>query len=82
MFGYKHSKAMKFYGQYIRCLRDSYYEEYLENFKVDMNVFILLKNELSLNFLRSTENLVATVKLAIRLYVQEAEKERANEERL
>ena len=47
-----------------------------------MNIFLMLKNELSLHFLREQENLVATVKCAIRLHISEAERERANEERL
>ena len=80
MFGYKHFKSMKFYGQFIRCLRDSY-EQRLDDLKVNMNQFMLLKNELSLNFLRNRENLVATVKCAIRIHISEAERERANEEK-
>jgi hypothetical protein len=32
-----------------------------------MNYFLLLKNELSLNFLRQTDNIVQTVRLAAKL---------------
>lgn len=45
-----------------------------------MNFFLLLKNELSLNFLRQTENIVQTVKLALRVYASEDEKNRLHEE--
>jgi len=36
-----------------------------------MNYFLLLKNELSLHFLRNTQNLVQTVKSALRIYAQD-----------
>lgn len=42
---------MKFYGQLLRCLRDCY-EQRFEQLNIDMNFFLLLKNELSLHFLR------------------------------
>ena len=45
-----------------------------------MNFFLLLKNELSLHFLRQTENIVSTVKLALKVYANEDEKNRVNEE--
>ena len=51
-----------------------------EQLNIDMNFFLLLKNELSLHFLRQTENIVATVKLALKIYVNESEKTRAAEE--
>lgn len=51
-----------------------------EQLNIDMNFFLLLKNELSLNFLRQTENIVQTVKLALRVYASEDEKNRLNEE--
>ena len=28
MFGYKHHRAMKFYGQLLRCLRDCYEQRF------------------------------------------------------
>lgn len=80
MFGYKHNRAMKFYGQLLRCLRDCY-EQRFEQLNIDMNFFLLLKNELSLHFLRDTENIVATLKSAIRIYASEAERERGDEEK-
>mmetsp|Transcript_42043 Transcript_42043/g.55409 ORF Transcript_42043/g.55409 Transcript_42043/m.55409 type:complete len:87 (+) Transcript_42043:1278-1538(+) len=70
---------MKFYGQLLRCLRDCY-EQRFEQLNIDMNFFLLLKNELSLHFLRQTENVLATVKTAIRVYASENERERASEE--
>lgn len=45
-----------------------------------MNFYLLLKNELSLHFLRQTENIVATLKSAIRLYASDDERNRAGEE--
>jgi len=79
VFGYKHHRSMKFYGQLLRCLRDCY-EQRFEQLNIDMNFFLLLKNELSLHFLRQTENVLATVKTAIRVYASENERERASEE--
>jgi hypothetical protein len=38
-----------------------------------MNYFLLLKNELSLAFLRKFDNVVATVKSAIKLYAAKDE---------
>ena len=79
MYGYKHHRAMKFYGQLLRCLRDCY-EQRFEQLNIDMNFFLLLKNELSLHFLRQTENIVSTVKASIRIYASENERDRATEE--
>ena len=79
MFGYKHQRAMKFYGQLFRCLRDCY-EQRFEQLNIDMNFFLLLKNELSLHFLRQTENIVMTLKTAIRIYGSENERDRTQEE--
>ena len=70
---------MKFYGQLLRCLRDCY-EQRFEQLNIDMNFFLLLKNELSLHFLRQTENIVSTVKASIRIYASENERDRATEE--
>ena len=41
-----------------------------------MNFFLLLKNELSLAFLRNYENVIATVKSAIKIYASEEEQNR------
>jgi hypothetical protein len=41
-----------------------------------MNTFLLLKNELSLVFLRNQDNIVATVKSAIKLYATQEEANR------
>ena len=38
-----------------------------------MNSFLLLKNELSLSFLRNMDNIVATLKTAIKLYASQEE---------
>ena len=79
IFGYKHSKSMKFYGQLLRCLRACYECKY-DQLNIDMNFFLLLKNELSLAFLRNTDNLVSAVKSAVRIYAAEDENERKGEE--
>ena len=42
---------LKFYAQLLRCLKDCY-EMKFEQLNIDMNFFLLLKNELSLHFLR------------------------------
>lgn len=67
MFGFKHHRSMKYYGQLLRCLRDCY-EQRFEQLNIDMNFFLLLKNELSLNFLRQTDNIMGTVKAALRIH--------------
>ena len=41
-----------------------------------MNNFLLLKNELSLAFLRNQDNIVSTVKSAIKLYATQEENNR------
>ena len=51
MYGYKHHRSMKYFAQLLRCLRDCY-EQRFEQLNIDMNFFLLLKNELSLHFLR------------------------------
>lgn len=38
-----------------------------------MNYFLLLKNELSLAFLRKFENIISTVKSAIKIYASQEE---------
>lgn len=79
LFGYKHKKAIKFYGQLLKCLKDCY-EQKFEQLNIDMNFFLLLKNELSLHFLRNTENVVSTLKSAIRIHAAEDEKDRVADE--
>ena len=78
-FGYKHHKTLKFYGQLLRCLRDCYQQKF-EQLNIDMNFFLLLKNELSLDYLRNHENILSTVKAAIRIHAQEDEEGRKEEE--
>ena len=79
MFGYKHDKALKFYGSLLRCMRDCY-ESRFEQLNIDMNFFLLLKNELSLAFLRNQENIVNTLKCAIRIWASEDEANRKPDE--
>lgn len=66
-FGYKHFKAQKFYAYLLRCLKCCYEGKY-EQLNIDLNFFLLLKNELSLFFLRNEENTLATLKSAIHIY--------------
>lgn len=51
IYGYKHPKVLKFYATLLKCLKDCY-EMKFEQLNIDMNFFLLLKNELSLHFLR------------------------------
>ena len=67
VFGYKHPKVMKFMALLLRCLKDCIDGRH-DQLNLDMNSFLLLKNELSLAFLRNMDNIVATVKAAIKLY--------------
>ena len=46
-----------------------------------MNYFLLLKNELSLAFLRKFDNVVVTVKTAIKLYASKDEATRGEVEK-
>ena len=72
VFGYKHPKALKFLGFVLRCLKDCC-EQKFEQLNVDMNYFLLLKNEISLGFLRKFENAISTVKSAIKIYASQEE---------
>jgi hypothetical protein len=69
-YGYKHIKTMKFYSSLLLCLRDCYESKY-EQLNIDMNYFLLLKNELSLGFLRNTSNLTNVLRSAIKIYADE-----------
>lgn len=75
VFGYKHPKVMKFMSLLMRCLKDCMEHKH-EQLNLDMNSFLLLKNELSLAFLRNQNNIVATVKSAIKLYATQEEHNR------
>jgi hypothetical protein len=69
-YGYKHIKSMKFYSSLLLCLKDCYESKY-EQLNIDMNYFLLLKNELSLGFLRNTQNLTNVLRSAIKIYSEE-----------
>lgn len=75
MFGYKHPKVMRFMALLMRCLKDCMEYKH-DQLNMDMNSFLLLKNELSLSFLRNMDNIVATVKAAIKLYATQEETSR------
>ena len=47
-----------------------------------MNYFLLLKNELSLAFLRKFDNIMGAVKAAIRIYASREEQQRKDIEAL
>jgi len=76
VYGYKYPKALKFLATMYKCLKDCYDRRY-ESLNVDMNYFLLLKNEISLSFLRKFDNVVATVRSAIKLYASKDEANRA-----
>jgi hypothetical protein len=69
-FGYKHYKAHKFYAHLLKCLKDCYDSKY-EQLNIDLNFFLLLKNELSLYFLRKEDNILAALKTAVNIYARE-----------
>jgi len=69
-FGYKHIKSIKFYSTLLLCLRDCYESKY-EQLNIDMNYMLLLKNELSMGFLRNTSNITNTLRSAIKIYSEE-----------
>lgn len=77
VFGYNHPKALQFYSYLLRCLRDCY-EGKFEQLNVDMNFFLLLKNELSMYFLRKEENVMQTLKSAIHIDAYEKAPGRAH----
>jgi hypothetical protein len=54
VYGYKHPKVMKFMALLLRCLKDCFESKH-EQLNLDMNSFLLLKNELSLTFLRNMD---------------------------
>jgi hypothetical protein len=72
VYGYKYPKALKFLATGYKCLKDCYDKRY-ETLNIDMNYFLLLKNELSLAFLRKFDNVIATVRSAIKLYASKDE---------
>jgi len=46
-YGYKYPKSIRFIAQVYKCLKDCFEKRY-ESLNIDMNYFLLLKNELSL----------------------------------
>jgi hypothetical protein len=79
IYGYKHPKVMKFLALILRCLKDCC-EQRAEQLNLDMNTFLLLKNEISLAFLRNQDNIIATLKSAIRIYGTSEESNRKDTE--
>lgn len=69
-FGYKHHKSHKFYAYLLKCLKCCYESKY-EQLNVELNFFLLLKNELSLSFLRTEENTMCALKIAIHIFARE-----------
>jgi hypothetical protein len=60
----------------LRCLKCCY-ESKFEQLNVDMNFFLLLKNELSMFFLRKEENVMQTLKSAIHIEANQRNSKRA-----
>lgn len=69
LFGYSHPKSNKFLAYFLRSLKDCL-DLKTDQLNVNMNQFLLVKNELSLSFLRNMDNIVATLKTAVKLYAQ------------
>lgn len=57
IYGYKYPKSLRFLAQVYKCLKDCFDKRY-ESLNIDMNYFLLLKNEVSLSFLRKFDNVV------------------------
>lgn len=79
VYGYKYPKVLQFLAQVYKCLKDCF-EKRFEALNIDMNYFLLLKNEISLAFLRKFENIVSTVKAAIKIYASKEEMQRKDVE--
>jgi len=80
-FGYKHAKVLRFVAQILKCFK-SCSESNFEQLNIDMNFFLLLKNELSLAFLRNFENAIVTTKSAIHLYATKEEQNKQEIEKV
>ena len=63
----------------FKCLKDCL-DGKADQLNLDMNNFLLLKNELSLAFLRNQDNIVATLKSAIKIYATSDEQNRSSVE--
>lgn len=79
IYGYKHPKVMKFMSLILKCMKDCC-EQRAEQLNLDMNNFLLLKNELSLAFLRNQDNILATLKSAIKIYGSSEENQKRDVE--
>jgi len=80
VFGSRHPKTLKFMATMIRCLRHCY-ESKPQELNLDLNKYLLLKNELSLHYLRQYENIFTAVKGAIKIYAAQDEVNRKEIER-
>lgn len=65
-FGYKHPKTILFYTTLLSCLK-ACYDKSSESLVSNINSFLLLKNELSLSFLKNEDNLMSTLRAALYL---------------
>jgi hypothetical protein len=81
VFGSRHPKILKFMAIMIRCLRHCY-ESKPQELNLDLNKYLLLKNELSLNYLRQYENVFTAVKAAIKIYASQDEAKRKEIEKV
>lgn len=75
VFGYKHHKILKFIATLLRCLRHCFDQKH-DNLNMDLNQYLLLKNEISLAFLRKFETIITTTKAAIKIYCAKEEAKR------
>ena len=81
VFGSNHPKILKFMAIMIRWLRHCY-ESKPQELNLDLNKYLLLKNELSLNYLRQYENVFTAVKAAIKIYASQDEARRKEIEKV
>jgi hypothetical protein len=70
VFGSRHPKILKFMAIMLRCLKNCYEKKH-SNLNVDLNKFLLIKNDLSLTYLREFETIFVTVKAAIKIYAEQ-----------
>ena len=70
---------MRFYAQMLRCLKDCFEGRY-EQLNVNMNFFILLKNELQTPYLKTAEPMCMIMKKAMAKYPLDEDTESISDE--
>lgn len=70
VFGSKHPKIIRFISIMLRCLRHCYDMKH-DDLNIDLNQFLLLKNELSLSYLRNYETVLVATRAAINIFASQ-----------